>query len=615
VPDKSLTTVTRQEEGRLPGKPLQQPLDANCFGRLATHWRGAGVRLSLWAGAGDRVCLDDAECPYWQALERSEPFRRIQAGHVAHYLSAPIGETAVAPGAASNPPFGALWPDLAMIAAPIKRRRRTIGVVLGCVQVSRVAGERFLRLCGACGLDARRMSQLAEAVTSWPCDRMDSLSGLLTLSAEQAALCDATDNELAILTQNLENTYEELNLVYRVSDEMGLPQSPIVLLKRVAAQVLEVSRARAIGFFLEPEEQPAAMAPVMGASAVAALADRVVQVGAGAPNLMELNRLVSALQLQAAPPHGYLVGNGAGQKDEFRWAATWLSHFVALPLQMGPRRQGAMLAINCRDEGDFTSVDLQLFRAVADRVTAFLENQRLYDELTDLLIGLLYAVVNSVDAKDPYTYGHSERVAYFGRALARAAGFVEMDYERIYLAGLLHDVGKIGVPDAILSKPGKLTKEEFDTLKLHPQIGVKILAPVAKTRDLLPGVLYHHERIDGRGYPAGFAGGGIPLLGRIICLADSFDAMTSNRTYRAALPVPLAIAEIRRCAGTQFDPALADQFLKLNLPDLFEQARAASGNEAAFRPLGVLNAALSGDFTGGPDVEPVKVLRTLLENV
>jgi len=238
-----------------------------------------------------------------------------------------------------------------------------------------------------------------------------------------------------------------------------------------------------------------------------------------------------------------------------------------------------MFALNCTDGGDFTSVDVQLFRAVADRVTPFLENHRLYEDLADLLMGMLHALVSSIDAKDTYTCGHSERVAYISRALARASGMPDEMCERIYLAGLLHDVGKIGVPDSILCKMGRLTAEEFEAMRRHPEIGAKILSRVRQIQDLLPGVLYHHERIDGRGYPEGLAGENIPLMGRLICIADCFDAMTTNRTYRSALPLPVALAEVRRCAGTQFDPKFAEVFLDLDHESLLKQAMAISNTQ------------------------------------
>jgi len=155
-------------------------------------------------------------------------------------------------------------------------------------------------------------------------------------------------------------------------------------------------------------------------------------------------------------------------------------------------------------------------------------------------------------------------VALLSRELAQQASLSESQVERIYMAGLLHDVGKIGVPEAVLQKTGRLTPEEFEQIKKHPEIGARILRDVKQLEDILPGVMHHHERYDGRGYPSQLAGEKIPLMGRIICLADCFDAMTSSRTYRKALPLEVALAEICRCAGTQFDPVLSDAFLKIN---------------------------------------------------
>src|SRR6185436_153659 len=199
-----------------------------------------------------------------------------------------------------------------------------------------------------------------------------------------------------------------------------------------------------------------------------------------------------------------------------------------------------------------------------------LENSLLFDDVHGLMMGLLHSLTSAVDAKDAYTCGHSERVALLSRLLAKEAGYPEQLVERVYMAGLLHDVGKIGVPEAVLQKSGKLTDEEFAQIKKHPEIGARILRDIKQIEDIIPGVMHHHERYDGKGYPSGLAGENIPLMGRIICLADCFDAMTSSRTYRKALPLEVALTEIRRCSGTQFDPVLSDAFLKLGIDRLRE---------------------------------------------
>lgn len=172
------------------------------------------------------------------------------------------------------------------------------------------------------------------------------------------------------------------------------------------------------------------------------------------------------------------------------------------------------------------------------------------------------ALAQAVDAKDEYTRGHSMRVAEYARDIAKHlnldAGFIEL----IYVSGTLHDVGKIGVPDLVLKKEGKLTDEEFAEIKRHPELGERIVAQVPILRDTLPGIRSHHERWDGRGYPDGLAGENIPLIARIMAIADTYDAMTSDRPYRKGMPVEVAIEAIVNGAGTQFDPELIPAFLK-----------------------------------------------------
>ena len=168
-----------------------------------------------------------------------------------------------------------------------------------------------------------------------------------------------------------------------------------------------------------------------------------------------------------------------------------------------------------------------------------------------------------IDAKDPYTNGHSKRVAIYTRRLAKEMGYEGEELDRIYYIALLHDCGKIGVPDNILGKPGKLTDEEFDIIKSHTVRGGEILSSFKSLKNAGEGALYHHERYDGRGYPEGKAGEDIPLIARIICVADSFDAMNTNRVYRKKLTKEHIINEIETNKGTQFDPKIADIMLSL----------------------------------------------------
>ena len=168
-----------------------------------------------------------------------------------------------------------------------------------------------------------------------------------------------------------------------------------------------------------------------------------------------------------------------------------------------------------------------------------------------------------IDAKDTYTNGHSKRVAAYTRLIAEEMGYEGEELDRVYYIALLHDCGKIGVPDNILRKPGRLTDEEFEIIKSHTKRGSEILSSFKSLKDVDEGALYHHERYDGSGYPEGKAGEEIPLIARMICVADSFDAMNSNRVYRNKLTKEAIIAEIEKNKGKQFDPEIADVFLRL----------------------------------------------------
>jgi diguanylate cyclase (GGDEF)-like protein/putative nucleotidyltransferase with HDIG domain len=194
----------------------------------------------------------------------------------------------------------------------------------------------------------------------------------------------------------------------------------------------------------------------------------------------------------------------------------------------------------------------KVYRATPDRLRSLLGDSHL---------GAIEALSAAVDAKDHYTMGHSDAVRRFSLAIGEKLGLSESDMENLKAAALLHDIGKIGTPDHILQKPGPLKADEWQVIEDHPKIGSDILEKVQQLNSIVPGVRHHHERFDGLGYPNGLSGKNIPLLARIIALADAYDAMTSERTYRSALPTDDALEELKRCAGTQFDPELVDLFI------------------------------------------------------
>jgi diguanylate cyclase (GGDEF)-like protein/putative nucleotidyltransferase with HDIG domain len=178
--------------------------------------------------------------------------------------------------------------------------------------------------------------------------------------------------------------------------------------------------------------------------------------------------------------------------------------------------------------------------------------------ISDPSIAAIETLAGAVDARDPYTHGHSERVALYSVAIATELGLNPEERELLRTAALLHDVGKIGIPDSVLKKPAALDKDDWEIIKDHPQLGANILGKAPQLSPILPGILYHHERYDGKGYPHGLAGHQIPRIARILAVADTLDAITSNRPYRPGRPLEDALEEIERCSGTQFEPEVID---------------------------------------------------------
>ena len=180
------------------------------------------------------------------------------------------------------------------------------------------------------------------------------------------------------------------------------------------------------------------------------------------------------------------------------------------------------------------------------------------EQLAEAYVNTVRALAAAVDAKDPYTHGHSQRVSAYSVMSGRQLGLDDETLAALEMGGLLHDVGKIGVPDAVLTKPDRPTEEEWQLLKRHPVVGAEIVAPVGFSQPVLDVVRHHHERMSGRGYPDGLAGEAIPLVARIASVCDAYDTMTSDRAYRRGLGHENAVAELRRCAGEQFDLACVE---------------------------------------------------------
>ncbi|MFP4466175.1 MAG: GAF domain-containing protein [Candidatus Goldiibacteriota bacterium] len=230
---------------------------------------------------------------------------------------------------------------------------------------------------------------------------------------------------------------------------------------------------------------------------------------------------------------------------------------LAVPLRTKDKLIGVVEVINKKGGSRFDEQDKALLEALANQAAVAIENARLYSETKDMFLNTVKSLAAAIDTKDAYTRGHSEGVTELSVVIAKELGFSNAEIEELRIAALFHDIGKIGIEENILRKPSKLTKAEYAEIKKHPDFAANILRSIPQLENIIPIIRHHHERYDGNGYPAGLKGDEIPYYSRIIAIADTVDAMTTDRPYRKAMPFSASIKEIKKCSGTQFDPDLA----------------------------------------------------------
>jgi putative nucleotidyltransferase with HDIG domain len=293
------------------------------------------------------------------------------------------------------------------------------------------------------------------------------------------------------------------------------------------------------------------------------------------PNLPEgedLGQLDRDAVLERLRKGGPVVEHGARARELLsEHPSRHVSSLIVVPLKVRDRLMGWIATLSLTASRRFDEGQRKLLSIIASRAAAAIENARLYEDLQATFQQTIQSLARTIDKMDHYTAGHSERVARYAVALARWLGLPESQIEIVRHSALMHDIGKIGCV-MNLNKAGKLTQDEYEIFKRHPSYGREILDPIRFLEPVVPGVYLHHERWDGRGYPLGLARDGIPLIARIIAVADCYDAMTSDRAYRRALPHEVTVSEIERCSGTQFDPDVAGSFVE-RIEELREQAR------------------------------------------
>ncbi|MBL0926406.1 MAG: HD-GYP domain-containing protein [Phycisphaerales bacterium] len=469
--------------------------------------------------------------------------------------------------AEEQPAVRELFPGAWLVPLVETHRRRRRGYIAAlALGHAATATEEFARLCGLAGLDTSACrSSLASIATFTAAGAQGNARSLAWMHADllQVFSGAATTDSLS---RQLAESYEETSLLYKLSQAMTELVHPQRFVRLSCAELLAVMNFAWVGACFVRDERRAR-----------SMAGRVMWSGDLPCTRSAAEQFVGGL-LGRLGVHGRLLLAG----DERGPLAQGVSPVLIQPITHEGKLLGALMAGDKQgSDPDITSIEMKMLEAAAASVAVLLQNAGLYEDQQLMFLGTLEALTAAIDAKDPYTCGHSERVAHLAFTLATAVGLSAEHAERVRIAGLVHDIGKIGVPEEVLRKPGRLSDEEYRLIKQHPEIGHHILKDIPFLDDVLPGVMHHHERFDGKGYPHGLRGVDIPLVARIIGLVDAFDAMSSNRTYRAAMARDQVLAEVLRGAGTQFDPDLAEAFVKL---DLAQYDGMVARRQAAERP-------------------------------
>jgi len=403
----------------------------------------------------------------------------------------------------------------------------------------------------------RIVVQADEGAETEPKGPAEKAARVLKRLIEERIEAECRIDEMA--SEILDN-YRELNLFYSLGNVLALEKKLTIdsICDYVISKCTDLlGSERASIQFLDEQKRNLVLAASRGlpenvkAGSITSITD------SSALSVIEQKRPLIIEDIERHPE----ITKGQGQYKSRSFIS---APILCIPMKLQDGIVGIINLTEKKGEKSFTSGDLKLLSAVAYQTAISIQNTRLVEDLKDLIFNIIKSLISAIDAKDHYTRGHSERVTDLSVAIGRAMGLEDEIIETLQMAGLLHDIGKIGVPEAVLLKEGKLTIEEWAFIKAHPDYGVRIIEHIKQMEEIIPLVRHHHERFDGRGYPEGRKGSEIPLGARIINVADAYDAMTSNRPYRKKLSEDVARDELKNNAGSQFDREVVNVFLDIS---------------------------------------------------
>lgn len=426
---------------------------------------------------------------------------------------------------AMNPGLFSWLPDIKTIAAvPLVGKMGSLGVIIGIFKSTKEFEER----------DAKLMRGISHQVST---------------ALEQARLYKEAVNKSMVLSRKIE-TIQVMNEIDRSILSTLEAKDILETVTRLVSKIISCDRATVA--LVDKERR--------GFIYTAGFGTTVVSKGAFVP--FEDTSAADVVKMKRPEYVANIadIKNLLPLEDKF-YKDGFLSH-IRVPLTVKGEII-AVLSIGSKRPSAFTPDDLSTSEKIAAQIGVALSNARLISDLEDLFLGIVKSLSSAIDAKSPWTAGHSERVTKYALQIGKEMRLSEQELKNLELAGLLHDVGKIGTYEAVLDKPGKLTDEELKIMRQHPAKGAEILSPIKQLKNIIPAIRYHQEYYDGTGYPEGIKGEAIPLFARIIGVADTVDAMGADRPYRKGRPMDAIVAELKRCSGSQFDPKVVETFLRI----------------------------------------------------
>jgi HD-GYP domain-containing protein (c-di-GMP phosphodiesterase class II) len=499
--------------------------------------QGLGVELTVVDGETGDVLHVGQDQLAWNVERWCELCRAVAARQTAEIIEEAdpllvLALTCDAAGAdAAALPASANWVALGVF---ITSNHLSAAELAGAADWLRVDGQLLARW-------ARRQTPVAAAT-------LQRLATLVLSQRTSQRRVQELEADVGKLSQHLCNTYEEISLIYQLTDNLTLSRREDDLARKALQWLADLLPAQGLALQrVSPRGSRSSSQSFLTHGACPldgdAFSDLIDALGLNdSRRVLVANRPVT---LQAS------------------WPQPEVRELLVVPLCEGETFFGWLAAVNHSCAGEFGSVEASLLGSVSAILGVHHGNTSLYREQAELMCDMVQALTSAIDAKDPYTCGHSDRVARVAVRLARELGCDQKTAETLYLSGLLHDVGKIGIDDHVLRKPARLTPDEYEHIKLHPQLGYNILSGIKHLEPVLPVVLHHHEAWDGSGYPRGLAGDDIPYLARITAVADAFDAMGSDRVYRKGMSDERLDAIIRQGAGQQWDAAVVDAFFRV----------------------------------------------------